>query len=104
MSQDHSLIDTESVDDLPRRPLVQAAWLRRLRLRCAAPDCQQRGRLWPSLLGPNFLGKSRGMTLDGRWYCTGECLLGPLMTQIRGLLAGSGRECSRRYRVPLGLL
>jgi hypothetical protein len=50
------------------------------------------------------LGTSRGVTLDGRWYCSGECLLGPLITQVRGLLAGAGRERPHRHRVPLGLL
>lgn len=98
MSRDYSSSDSGSVDNIPR-PLSPAAWLQCWRLRCASQDCGQRARLWPS-----FLGKTRGVTFDGRWYCTGECLLGPLITQTRGLLAGSGRERSRRHRVPLGLL
>jgi hypothetical protein len=58
----------------------------------------------PALLASGVFGKSRGVMLDGKWYCTGECLLEPLITQVRSLLAGSGRERPRRYRVPLGLL
>ncbi len=87
-----------------RRALAAPAWLRRWRLRCASPDCELRGHLWPTFAGPSFLGKSRGVMLDGRWYCSGECLLGPLMTQVRSLLAGPARERPRRHRVPLGLL
>jgi Type II secretion system (T2SS), protein E, N-terminal domain len=104
MSLENSSFPSGSLVGFLRRAAPPSAWLRRLQLRCASPDCEQRDRLWPSFLGPSFLGKSRGVMLDGRWYCTGECLLEPLITQVRGLLAGSGRDRPRRYRVPLGSL
>jgi len=75
------------------------AWLRRLRLRCAAPDCAHRRRLWPP-----FLLQIRGVVLDGRWFCTADCLQSHLLAQVRGLLAGSMRDRPRRHRLPLGLL
>lgn len=77
----------------------EPAWLRRLRQHCAAADCVKRGKLWPAFLSP-----SRGVTLDGRWYCTSECMQSALIAQVRSLLVGSVRERPRRHRLPLGLL
>jgi Type II secretion system (T2SS), protein E, N-terminal domain len=84
---------------LAARAMQPATWLRRLRLRCSASDCLHRDRLWPP-----FLSQSRGVVLDGRWYCTTECFHDHLMAQVRGLLAGVVRERPRRHRIPLGLL
>jgi len=99
MSPDNFSTNSEAFTAHLHRALSPALWLRRFRLRCASPDCEQRSRLWPG-----FLSKSRGVTLDGHWYCSGECLFDPLMAEVRGLLAGFGRERTRRYRLPLGLL
>jgi hypothetical protein len=104
VNPDNPLFPSGSVAGFLQRVLPSPGWLRRWQLRCAAPDCEQRDRLWPSFLGSSFLGKPRGVMFDGRWYCTGECLLEPLIMQVRALLAGSGRDRPRRYRVPLGSL
>jgi hypothetical protein len=92
-------LHVETRGDYPSRESLPAAWLRRLRLRCAAPDCVHRARLWPP-----FLLQIRGIDLDGRWFCTTACLQTHLLAQIRGLLAGSVRDRPRRHRLPLGLL
>jgi hypothetical protein len=42
--------------------------------------------------------------LNGRWFCTTDCLQTLLITQVRSLLAGSVRDRPRRHRLPLGLL
>lgn len=83
----------------PSSPISPMNWLRRLRLRCAAPDCAHRSRLWPP-----FSLHGHGVVLDGRWFCTTDCMETHLMTQVRGLLAGSVRDRPRRHRLPLGLL
>jgi hypothetical protein len=92
-------LHVEIRNDYAPRLSQAAAWLRRLRLRCAAPDCAHRGRLWPPILL-----QIRGVILNGRWFCTTDCLQSHLMAHVRGLLAGSVRDRPRRHRLPLGLL
>lgn len=99
MGSNRFSLHVETRSDYPARESHTSAWFRRLRLRCAAPDCAQRARLWPPLLL-----QIRGIDLDGRWFCTADCLQTYLMTQVRGLLAGSVRDRPRRHRLPLGLL
>lgn len=99
MSSFLSPLPNESSRAMAARAAQPVNWLRRFRLRCSAPDCPHRGRLWPS-----FLSQSHGVVLDGRWYCSTECFHDHLMAHVRGLLAGSVRERPRRHRIPLGLL
>jgi len=99
MGSNRFSLHVETRSDYPPRESHAAAWLRRLRLRCAASDCAHRARLWPT-----FSLQIRGVDLDGRWFCTTDCLQSHLLTQIRSLLAGSVRDRPRRHRLPLGLL
>jgi Type II secretion system (T2SS), protein E, N-terminal domain len=99
MNSYQSSLNSESPATYYARTAQPPNWLRRLRLRCAASDCSHRGRLWPA-----FLSQLPGIVLDGRWFCTAECLNDQLIAQIRGLLAGSERERIRHHRIPLGLL
>jgi MshEN domain len=99
MSANHFPLHTHTRNEYPSRLSRTAGWLRRFRLRCAAPDCAHRHRLWPP-----FLLQVQGIILDGRWYCSADCLQTHLVALVRSLLAGSVRERPRHHRLPLGLL
>jgi len=67
--------------------------------RCESPSCPYRKRTWHVWLGPQ-----RGLSVDGRWYCSAECSLVALTSSIEQVLPVTVRPHTAAHRVPLGLL
>jgi hypothetical protein len=66
---------------------------------CESPACSYRKRPWRAWLEP-----LRGLSLDGRWYCSSECFLRALTSAIEQLLPVTAQPQTAAHRVPLGLL
>jgi len=66
---------------------------------CESPNCTRRRRLWRGWLEP-----ARGLSLDGRWYCSSECFAEALASAITQFMPGTARPAGKAHRVPLGLL
>ena len=66
---------------------------------CESPDCLRRRRPWRVWLEP-----VRGLSLDGRWYCSPECFRNAMTTTIGQLLPVAAPPQNQPHRVPLGLL
>ena len=67
--------------------------------RCELPDCTHRRQIWRAWLDP--VG---GFSLEGRWYCSPQCLEHALASAIGEAFPGRIQPPSKTHRVPLGLL
>jgi len=73
--------------------------LNRFLRQCESPACSRTGRVWRA-----WLELRHGSSLDGRWYCSPECLEQALVSAISQSLPTATRPPAKAHRVPLGLL
>ena len=73
--------------------------LGRSQQQCESPACPRRKSPWRA-----WVETPRGVSLDGRWYCSVECFKQALVSALEPLLTATAQAPAVTHRVPLGLL
>lgn len=80
-------------------PSPRSSWRDRFLPRCSASGCRRAHKLFPA-----YRRRRAGILLDGRWYCSTQCLETPLALRVQNLVSSFSPRSPRVYRVPIGLL